>query len=35
MDKRLERIAHFINSPDPIDFSEFTLADRTVLSEYL
>jgi energy-coupling factor transporter ATP-binding protein EcfA2 len=32
MDKRLERIAHFIASPNPINLDQFTLADGTILN---
>lgn len=32
MDKRLERIAHFIGSQDPIFLGDFTLADGTVIN---
>ena len=32
---RLNRITHFIGSPNPIDFSEFTLVDGTVLNSLI
>ncbi|WP_312332511.1 hypothetical protein [Sphingobacterium sp.] len=35
MDKRLERIAHFIGSPVPIALGDFTLADGTTLNDLL